>query len=280
MRKIRSRSNNKNFEKFTNQITKVAAHLQQELMISDFTPVQFEYNLRTSKPLALNFANGKSLEFGGIVDRIDTCTINDKKYIRIVDYKSSKKKYLDPISLNNGINMQMLLYLFTLTENNNIFSGYSPAGVMYSPVTINAPVADDTRNETENSTHINSSLKTSGLLINDDSVLNAMENGISGKYIPVKVSKSKKTDKNSACISEDSFSRLRDFSYKKLTETAELIYSGNFEANPLVTSSFDACAFCDYSGICGINNKNTSRNGTENDMNEIHQILEEEKEKE
>lgn len=268
-----------NFEKFTNQITKVAAHLQQELMISDFTPVQFEYNLRTSKPLALNFANEKSLEFGGIVDRIDTCTINDKKYIRIVDYKSSKK-YLDPISLNNGINMQMLLYLFTLTENNNIFSGYSPAGVMYSPVTINAPVADDTRNETENSTHINSSLKTSGLLINDDSVLNAMENGISGKYIPVKVSKSKKTDKNSACISEDSFSRLRDFSYKKLTETAELIYSGNFEANPLVTSSFDACAFCDYSGICGINNKNTSRNGTENDMNEIHQILEEEKEKE
>lgn len=262
-----------NYKKFTQSIIRVAVHLQEELMISDFSPVKFEYRLgNDSNAVMLPFADGKQLQFGGFVDRIDTCTIGNERYIRVVDYKSHKKN-LDAVYLNNGINMQMLLYLFALTEKGAEFSDYKTAGVLYSPLTVTAPQIDDKRESELNSTHINKCLKMSGVIVKDDNVLEAMENGIGGKYIPVKAGKSLKTDSKSACIPLDSFEKLREFSYKKLISSAESIYNGNFEANPFIYADSNPCGFCSYPSICGNTNSYISRNGSENDMNEINEIF-------
>ena len=169
--------------------------------------------------------------------------------------------------------MQMLLYLFALTEKGMEFSDYKPAGVLYSPLTINPLKIDNKRFDTLNTSHINSSLKLSGILINDYNVLNAMENGTAGKYIPVQFTKELKTEKKSMCIPLESFEKLKQFSYKKMIETAQTMYNGNFEVNPLIYDEYNSCKYCSYINICGNVNQTISRDGKEKNMTEISEIL-------
>jgi ATP-dependent helicase/nuclease subunit B len=264
------------FKKLAERLVRAFVHTQQELMVSSFEPHAFEINLRdeaVNSALYLPFGNGKRLRFGGIIDRADTCTISGEKYIRIVDYKSSTKN-IDKYTLSNGINMQMLLYLFAITDENGIYSGYHPAGVLYAPVTISSIKADDTRVSTENSSVIDSELKTSGLVLKDKDVLEAMEHDITGKYIPVKLNKNNEIDEKSSCITNDSFKRLENFVYRKLTEMAESVYAGDADANPLITDALSIpCKYCEYINICGNNPITRFRNGYSTDTSEAEDIL-------
>ena len=97
-------------------------------MASDFVPDAFELDIRKGHNLKLKYAEGKTLLFGGIVDRIDVCNVGDEKYLRIIDYKSSKKQ-INEVSLASGINMQTLTYLFAVCDENGAYSDYKPAGV-------------------------------------------------------------------------------------------------------------------------------------------------------
>ena len=55
------------------------------------------------------------LRVGGKVDRVDGWIKDDKLYLRVVDYKSGKKKF-DLANVRMGLDIQMLLYLFALQK--------------------------------------------------------------------------------------------------------------------------------------------------------------------
>ncbi|MBQ8296423.1 MAG: exodeoxyribonuclease V subunit gamma [Ruminococcus sp.] len=262
------------FKKLSERLINVFMHTQQELMVSSFEPHSFEVNLRDENThLRLPFGNGKYLSFGGIIDRADICMVNDEKYVRIIDYKSSRKN-IDKYTLSNGINMQMLLYLFAITQENGIFSEYKPAGVLYSPVSISSIDADEVKNNTENLTLINSKLKTSGLILGEKDVLEAMEQNISGKYIPAKLNKQNEIDEKSSCLSPEAFSQLKDYTYRKLTEMAESVYSGDADANPLIFNETDnPCNYCEYINICGNSPVIRYRSAHDSDTAEAEEIL-------
>lgn len=265
------------FNKLTERLVKVFVHAQEEIMASSFVPIDFEINLRDKKrnsSLELKFADNKTLSFGGIIDRADVCTIDDTKYVRIIDYKSGSKQ-IDAVSLSNGINMQMLLYLFSITENDGLFKDCTPAGVLYSPVSIRYVKSDETRDITENISAIDNSLRTSGLILSDKSVLEAMEHDIQGRYVPVKLDKNNEIDKNSDCITADGFTRLKELTYQKLIEMAESLYSGNADASPLIFSGKSSpCDYCEFINICGNNSQTKCRIAEDNVMPEIEKILE------
>lgn len=264
------------FNKLTERLVKVFVHTQQEIMASSFIPTDFEINLRDKQrnaSLQLEFSDNKFISFGGIIDRVDLCEINDDKYIRIVDYKSGSKK-IDAVSLSNGINMQMLLYLFSITEKNGIYSEYKPAGVLYSPVSIKHVKSDEKRNDTENSSAINTSLRASGLVLSDRSVLNAMENNIQGKYVPVKLDKNNDIDISSECITDNAFLKLKEYTYAKLCDMAKSLYSGNAEASPLVIKGKSVpCEYCEFINVCGNNSIAKYRIAEENISVEVEEIL-------
>ncbi len=238
------------YQKLTESISGVFLHTQQSLMASEFVPRDYELDLRSKAPIKLKFGKKYDLTFGGVIDRVDTCNVEGIDYIRIVDYKSSVHR-ITPETLAGGVNLQMLLYLFSVTEKKGLYSGYQPAGVLYSPIRIKEVTLDTRKIDKLNTSAIRSSLKTTGLVLNDLAVLEAMEKGIEGNYIPARLKKSGDLDRYSSCITSEGLERLRDFTYKKLTDMAESLLEGNAEARPMIVDGKDPCEYCDFSNICG-----------------------------
>lgn len=250
------------FNKLTERLTEVFVHMQNELRVTSFTPREFEVNLNERKPVVLPFGDGYRLAFGGIIDRVDTCTIGDNKYVRIIDYKSSKK-FITSETLGSGINLQMLLYLFASTDKGGLYDEFIPAGVLYSPVQISDDLKiENSKENSENITQINSSLKASGLVLNDYKVLNAMENQVKGNYIPVK-----------SCITSDGMKQLREFVYRKLSEMAESLLNGDAEALPLLVGKSLPCEYCNYINICDNSLMTRYRTPDEESTAEAEEIL-------
>ncbi|MBR5682238.1 MAG: exodeoxyribonuclease V subunit gamma [Ruminococcus sp.] len=260
------------FKKLTDRMSEVVMYTQHSLMASEFVPHSFELDLRESHSVILPFAGSKQLSFGGIVDRADVCRVGDTDYLRIIDYKSSHKE-ITAETLSCGINMQMLLYLFAATDNGGLFEKYSPAGVLYSPVRISDVHLEAYRIETKNSSAVNSALRTSGLVLGDMEVLQAMEKSVNGEFIPVKLDKNGVPDKNSECISADGMALLKDYTYKKLTGMAESLFGGDVEAVPLALGGKMPCTYCDYINICDNSEMTRYREPAEADIAEAQAIL-------
>ena len=237
------------FSKLTERLTEVFMHTKQSLMVSDFTPHSFELDLRGKHSIDLSFGDGYTLTFGGVVDRADLCTVGGEKYLRIVDYKSSRKD-ITAETLASGVNMQMLLYLFACVGRGGAYEGCQPAGVLYSPIKISDIKLEQHRVDSVNSSAVNSSLKTSGLVLGDRKVIGAMEHDMAGVYIPAKLGKDGEIDGKSSCVSRSAMELLREFTYSKLIEMAERLLCGEIEAKPLKTAKSDPCEYCDYKNIC------------------------------
>ena len=237
------------FNKLTERMSDVFLYTQQSLMASDFVPHDFELDLRESHSVVLPFGDKKELSFGGIVDRADVCNINGEDYLRIIDYKSSRKE-ITAETLACGINMQMLLYLFASTDKGGLYEGYEPAGVLYSPVRIADVHLEPHKVSSRNSSAVKSSLKTSGLVLGDMDILEAMEKDVGGEFIPVKLDKNGVPDKNSSCVSSEGMTLLRNYTYSKLISMAESLLDGNAEAEPLVIDGKIPCTYCEYVNIC------------------------------
>ncbi|MDE6834305.1 MAG: PD-(D/E)XK nuclease family protein, partial [Ruminococcus sp.] len=225
-------------KKLIENIVIILIHLQQELQVTDFIPVGFEVELTEKYPLCLTTEDGHKIIFGGKVDRIDTCTtIGDEKYLRIIDYKSTGKK-ITAESIANGINIQMLLYLFTAVEKSGMFSDYKPAGVLYSPVYPNEKNEKDIKN----------ALKSTGLVLNNPQVQNAMEYGIADEFISVKARANEKAIKTTTPYGME---WLRKYLYDMLRKMVSSLLNGDVNALPQVIGSKLQCEYCEYSNICG-----------------------------
>lgn len=258
----------------------ILERLQEELKATDFIPAAFEAELSKQYSLKLFSDYGDEINFGGTVDRIDTYTTEEgETYIRVIDYKSSEKK-ITPENLAGGINIQMLLYLFTATEEEKgMFSGGIPAGVLYSyiyPKDKDKPAGD-------------SSFRATGLLLAKEKVLNAMEHGMTGRFIPVrrkadsnsKKGSNKKVDnpldlsKTSKVLVESSdMTWIKDYLYNMLREMSASLHDGDVSAKPQIIGDDAPCDNCPYGNICD----NSSLTDYIDNREEFKEIIEKTKE--
>ena len=108
----------------------------EELQSSDFQPIAFELGFgrnETLPPVQLK-VNGVQVSISGFVDRVDGWEHNGRLYVRVMDYKTGHKSF-DLTDVWHGLNLQMLLYLFTLEEKGmpGVDRPVVPAGVLYLP---------------------------------------------------------------------------------------------------------------------------------------------------
>ncbi len=228
----------------------VLKRLIDEFAVSRFVPQDMELKIGGKDGdipgYELHLPDGEVIAFTGKVDRIDTYVQGNEKYIRIVDYKTGARTFrLSDVCY--GLNMQMLLYLSAISRNGveryseNGHYTLLPAGILYMPSTPKSSVksfcSDNEKQKSLEEQQKN--FKMSGLLLNDDSVLSAMEEGKKGIYIPVK-----------SLVSLEEYGKIFSYIDKKLVNMMQALFDGKVERKPIKAAA-DACEYCDYRTVCG-----------------------------
>ena len=244
------------FKYFYNNISdtvfNIISRLIAEFSQCKFIPVDFELTIGDSSndiPSIKLFAkDGTPVIVRGTVDRVDVFEQNGDKYVRIVDYKSGAKKFsLEDVYY--GLNLQMLVYMFSICETSNPkYKNSKPAGILYMPSVNPSAVVSRTSADGEIEKGKITAYKMSGLVLNDDAIFEAMEKDVAGKFIPVSKTKSGDLAKTSSVANKTEFELLKKWIKKLLAAMADSVLDGKINAIP--SGKNDICKYCDYKAIC------------------------------
>ncbi|MDR1563493.1 MAG: PD-(D/E)XK nuclease family protein [Oscillospiraceae bacterium] len=242
------------------------ARMGREFAQSEFEPVDFELPISDEagavKPIMLQTAQGGSIAVKGVVDRVDKMERNGISYIRIVDYKTGSKEFkLDEVLY--GLNLQMLIYLTAIWQNGGEKYGkVRPAGVLY----LNTKPTADKKSEDGIPT-----FNCSGLILNDIEVLQGMEQGLGGVFIPVASKKDGAFKSYESLASLEEMGVLARHIEDMLKSMAESLHSGSIEAEPF--NAGERCELCDYRAVCGHEEEDGGRPYNKFDRDAVFEML-------
>lgn len=239
--------------------------IAEEFEQSRFSPAFFELPIgfspdaaakNTVAPLEIELSDGSKVCICGIADRVDTYDRDGKTFVRVIDYKTGAKDFsMEDIAL--GLDLQMLLYLFSIWKNGakpgRIFPPESevlPAGVLYfganvPTITLDAELPPSTVEQM-----VTDKLSRRGLLLNDQDVLEAMEHELVGKYLPIKLKKDGSLKNTDALRSLEDFGSLLVSIEATIRDIGNEIKRGSISASPMKTKKHDACRFCPMKPVC------------------------------
>lgn len=231
---------------------KILIHTVNGLAKSKFIPSEFEMNINDDGDIpsySIKIDDELSLKLIGKIDRVDKYTRNNVEYIRVVDYKTGNKTFkLDDIL--NGINLQTLIYMKSITELSDDDSKIEPAATVYLPAknpVISAP-SDD---EEEIAKEYNKQMRMFGLVLDNSEIINAMEEGAQGVYVSISSNKDGyKGTAGTSLISANDYAKLFKKADSLLIDMVKELHNGIVEAKPLETSGLGPCSYCKYKFIC------------------------------
>ena len=227
------------------QALRLMLQIQAEQAQSLFRPCDFELEIAENgavAPLRLATGDGRTVEVVGKIDRVDVYRKDGYGYLRVVDYKIGSKAF----KLNDvyhGLSVQMLLYLFTLAQNGGERYGpVIPAAVMYLP-------SDPPPAREEDADAVRRPYRMDGLVIEDRGIIEAMEPGAGGLFIPVKpmASGGYKQDK---VASLERLGQIKQHIEHIIVEMALAVAGGEISALPAVQDGRRVCEYCDYAAVC------------------------------
>ncbi len=204
----------------------------------------------------------KYLSLHGKIDRYDLCRNEEKWYLRVVDYKSGTKRF-DLAELYYGLQVQLEVYLTAaLRQTEQEYGEYPrPAGMFYFH--IEDPFLP---REKYSKDAVQEAFRPDGLFNGTPSAVTALDVSLraeDGGLKPSEVSKLiyAETDKEgqlkaaSKGISEQGFSVLTEYVYRKLEQEAEQILSGDTAAKPYRYKKETPCGYCAYRAVCGFDSR-------------------------
>ena len=241
------------FRRLRTTVRRVTEEMWQELKDSKFQPLDLELDLKAQGVLEPGGETDTPLS--GRADRVDGWVQGDTLYLRVTDYKTGVKKF-DLADVCQGLNMQMLLYLFALEKRGRTYFGVKdikPAGVLYSPARFDVVSADSDVTDEELAALRKNTARRSGLLLDDEAVLEAMEPGPDRRFLPVRLTKAGAYTKDSqaSLASLEQFGALSRHIHKTLRDLAAELRAGSVETDPWYKNAGEtACTFCDYRQAC------------------------------
>jgi ATP-dependent helicase/nuclease subunit B len=225
---------------FKSGIVRMVRHILGDFSNSRFKPAEFEKNVDFILPDTVTRLTGK-------IDRTDRHITDSSgtEYVRVTDYKSGNKE-LDFPSIFYGLDMQMLLYLFAVTnEKDNI----KPASALYLP-------SDGAKTDgvllpgaNEQEMRKNWLLRhiPSGVAVNDDELYEQET-----RYRLESNATSRKTFMKVKQLSDTSYEKLQNYCGKLIDTQVKRVKNGNIAAIPV---SYDVknckvCEYCEYKAAC------------------------------
>lgn len=228
---------------------KLTAHVEEELAQSRFAPERFELGLGTDRrfpPLRVEAEDGTVVTVGGTIDRVDVYrSPGGKEYVRVIDYKTGAKVFRLGDVLY-GLNMQMLVYLAALVERGQEF----PAGVLYLPAAEPSVAVDRGADAAKIKKEEDKQMRMSGVVLRDTEVIEAMEAGAKGTFIPASLNKDGSPSKTSSVLTESQLKTVLAYAKKLIAAMGRELARGGVEAKPNLKNQ-NACRFCPYGAVCG-----------------------------
>ncbi len=234
----------------TRAVWLIAEHIRR----SSFEPVGYEVEFGEGgayPPIVIELDSGEKIKLVGRIDRIDTLSTDNGKYLRIVDYKSGDKDF-KLSDVYYGLQMQLITYLDALWESSeNSGEKALPGGILYFRVDDPMIKGTGSSSPEEIETAIMKKLKMKGLLLADVQLIKYMDNTIEGNsiIIPARINKGDVLGRSSAATIEQ-FTVLRSFVKQILKDMCSELMKGNVPISPYKKKKLTSCSYCNYSSVC------------------------------
>lgn len=207
------------------------------------------------KPMKLELEDGNNIVVTGKIDRVDVAKVDDKKYVRIIDYKSSVKD-VDLNQIVAGIQIQLLTYLDEVSEQ----KGFDSSGVLYFNLLDTIVKADKNMSDEDIKKELNKKFRMKGLVIADLDIIKMMDSRISpsnySESIPVYLDKDGNISKSkSKVLEKEQFESLQKYTKHIIKEISKEIFSGRIDIKPFYMNKKTPCEYCEYKSICNFDPK-------------------------
>lgn len=242
-------------EKLINTMKKVVIVIANSFNQSDFVPFGYEIEFKDGKvfaPIKIQIDDTKYMNIIGKIDRIDVLEDDNKMYVRVVDYKSSKKD-LKLEEIKEGISLQLITYLSSFIKNmknKKDFKEVLPAGMLYFNLSDRLVNLKDYINDEEKiKDETIKALRMKGIFLKDIKIIEKMDNKLSTDKRLIDISKLTLNKENTnRALSLDEYDKLFVETEKILKDIGKEIINGVVKINPNKKNNY--CKFCNYSSIC------------------------------
>ena len=204
------------------------------------------------KSININLDNGKKLEITGKIDRIDIGKLDEKTYVRIIDYKSSVKN-LDLNQVEAGLQIQLITYLDAVSKQEN----FEPSGVLYFGLVDDIVKKSKNLDDEKIKEEIQKKFRMNGLVLANVEVVKMMDTSLNegaSNIVPVALKKDGEINESkSNSIKEDEFERLQEKVRETIKQIGNEILSGKIDIKPYNYNKHTGCDYCEYKSICNFN---------------------------
>jgi len=216
--------------------------IRKHILAGHFAPISFEEQFRKQTDY---------MDFRGKIDRVDIAQGNERKLVKVVDYKSSGHS-LDPASVYDGMQLQLPVYLKYAVSK----YGAAPAAAFYMHV--DDPIVKDTENPEKERTKQSI---PSGLFAEDSDIVRCLDEGCvdsngaltpgySSEVIRGSVTKAGGWDRRvTRSISSDQMNIMCDYADYLSEVQAHNILDGDIMVYPYNGD----CSYCGYKNFCRVN---------------------------
>lgn len=235
----------KSFEKTRELCRHMGWSLTEAAQNSSFRPARLEWRFGEEGQDAVQFSleDGSTVRLHGIIDRLDMAQEGDKRYLCILDYKSSPKQ-LKPALILNGVQLQLLLYGKAAEK---ALPDAEQAGMFYQ--LMRDPVVQ-ALDEDEALRERRKALRRTGLALKDAEVIKLLDDADPPLTLPRLIKKDGSLTRSKILLSPEEMRKLREIAVQKATKLANQIVSGDISRSPYVFSRICACDYCEYQAIC------------------------------
>ena len=195
-------------------------------------------------PVTLQMHDGQRISLSGVIDRIDTVTLDDgRQAVLVYDYKSSDKE-VHRESLEEGLQIQLPVYLMAVEQG---MPGYTLAGALYQPV---KPVLvnDVEDNDTEKiESSIEKELQAKGIYLDDKQIQRASA--------PLKIPARASTTDLINVLSPEGLAQVIEKGAESAVMVIERMLAGGTTPNPVQDGQRSPCEYCDKKDACPLDSR-------------------------